>query len=622
MMAAVTQVVDISARINAGESETGLLGIAFHPDFASNGKVYLSYNRDNLVSQISEFTSNDGGLTIDGTSEVPLFDVNQPALNHNGGHIAFGHDGFLYIGLGDGGARDDRAFPGAGQNTDTPLGSLLRIDVDNDGGGTPYAIPADNPFAGGGGAPEIYAYGIRNPWRFSFDRDSDDLWLADVGQDAIEEVDLIVRGGNYGWVLKEGDDCYMVGDPCDDLDVIDPVAQYSHAEGQSITGGFVYRGTEIPTLAGRYVYGDFESGRVWGLFPGEDGLEDQVLFDSGDNISSFVQGADGEVYYLSFGDGAINKLIPEDTIVDNFPKLLSETGCVDPADPTRPAAGLIPYDVNMPLWSDDADKERHLAIPDGETIAVDENGKLDLPIGSVLVKTFATGDRRLETRLLVRHDDGGWAGYTYEWNEEQTEATLLPAGKVLDLGAASWAIPSRTDCTQCHTGAAGRTLGLELAQLNRDGVYPSTNRRSNQVATLAHIGLLDGIADDVDLAATPRLAQPGDPEASAEDRARAYLHANCGHCHLEGGPGRSNADMRWHTGFADTNLCDAEPIAGDLGVAGSVLLAPGEPERSLISLRPRSLEPTRRMPPLATAVVDDTGVAAIEDWIRSLSTCP
>jgi uncharacterized repeat protein (TIGR03806 family) len=618
---AVTEFADISGIVNDGPNEAGLLGMAFHPDFASNGVVYLSYTRGNLISQVSEFTSNDGGETLDEGSEAQLFDIGQPAENHNGGHIAFGPDGHLYIGFGDGGLRDDTAFPGAGQNVDTALGSLLRIDVD---GGSPYAIPPDNPFAGGGGEPEIYAWGLRNPWRFSFDTDSGELWLADVGQDQFEEVNLIVRGGNYGWVLKEAFDCYTVGDPCDDLDVIDPVAAYAHPEGESITGGFVYRGTAIPTLAGRYVYGDFVSGRVWGLFPGDDGLEDQVLFDSGTNISSFAQGIDGEVYYLSYGPtGTIHKLIPEDAIEDNFPKLLSATGCFDPADPSRPAAGLIPYDVNAALWSDGADKQRHLAIPDGQVIAVGDNGKLELPIGSVLVKTFATPEgRRLETRLLVRHDDGGWAGYSYEWNEAQTDAELLPAGKVIDLGATSWSIPSRTDCSACHTSAAGRTLGLELAQLNGEGVYPSTNRRANQVKTLAHIGLLEGITGDVDVEATPRLASYDDPAASAEDRARAYLHANCAHCHLEGGPGRSDADVRWHIDFAAANLCDADPIAGDLGVEGAVLLAPGEPERSLISLRPRSLEPTRRMPPLASAEVDAEGTEVIDDWIRSLAACP
>ena len=612
---AVTEFVDISARVNSDPNEAGLLGIAFHPEFAANGKVYLSYTRDNLVSQISAFTSGDGGLTLDPNSEERIFDIGQPFGNHNGGHIGFGPDGFLYIGFGDGGDRDDTA--GTSQNVNSPLGAMLRIDVD---GGDPYAIPADNPFAGGGGAPEIYAWGLRNPWRWSFDRDTGDLWLADVGQDAFEEVNKIVRGGNYGWVLKEAFDCYTVGDPCDDLEVIDPIVAYPHAEGESITGGYVYRGDEIPTLAGSYVYGDFVSGRVWGLFPGDDGLEAQMLFDAGVNISSFAQGADGEIHYLSYGDGAIHKLIPEGQVEDNFPRLLSETGCVDPEDPSRPASGLIPYGVNAALWSDGADKERHLALPDGATIALDENGKMTLPIGSVLVKTFAIDGRRLETRLLVRHDDGGWAGYTYEWNQAQTDATLLPAGKLIDLEQGSWAIPSRADCSACHTAAAGRTLGLELAQLNGDFVYTSTNRRSNQVATLAHIGLLEGITE-IDPADAPALARPEDTSASAENRARAYLHANCAHCHVEGGTGRGDSDMRWHLAFADTGLCNGEPSAGDLGVEGAVLLAPGEPERSLISLRPATLEPTRRMPPLASAAVDDVGLQAIDDWIRSIDAC-
>ena len=611
--------IDIRDRVNSTPNEAGLLGMAFHPGFADNGKVYLSYTRTSqsqLFSLVSEFRSADNNASLDPSTERLVLFVQQPFENHNGGGIAFGPDDLLYIGFGDGGFANDPR--GNGQNTNTRLGALLRIDVDAD----PFAVPADNPFAqGGGGLPEIYAWGLRNPWRFSFDQATGELWLADVGQDELEEVNKIVRGGNYGWNLKEASDCFAAPSPCDDLDVIDPVAEYDHSAGdRSITGGFVYRGSEIGSLVGSYVYGDFVSGRIWGLFPGESGLEPQLLLESGVNITSFAQGADGEIYFLSFGDGAVSKLISAGSEPDTFPRLLSETGCFDPADPTSVAGGVIPYSVNAPLWSDGADKERFLAIPDGARIRVERDGDMTFPIGSVLIKTFYVGARRVETRLLVRHDDGGWAGYTYEWNDDQTDATLLQAGKRVAVGATEWAIPSRADCMACHTAAAGRSLGLEIAQLNGKAVYPSTNRSSNQLATLDHIDMLEGAAIDPDR--LPALAKLADPDAPAADKARAYLHSNCSHCHRPGGPGRSDADLRWFVPLADAGVCNTEPIGGQLGIPDARLLAPGEPERSLLAARMKTLSPAVRMPPLGTEQVHRGGVEIVEAWIDGVARCP
>jgi glucose/arabinose dehydrogenase len=297
---------DIRDRVDAGPSEAGLLGMTFHPRFAANPKVYLSYTAPGrpLVSRISEFISRDGGLTLDPTSERIVMSLDQPYANHNGGHVAFGPDGFLYIGLGDGGSGGDPHRNG--QNLDTLLGKLLRINVD---GGTPYAIPPDNPFAKGGGRPEIYALGLRNPWRWSFDRESGELWLADVGQNEWEEVDLVVRGGNYGWNIREGAHCFRADD-CRTDGLIDPVAEYGHDEGCSITGGHVYRGKALPTLQGAYLYADYCSGRLWGLFrQADDTYEPRVLLDTGLNISSFGEGRDGELYLIDHQGGKVYRLV-------------------------------------------------------------------------------------------------------------------------------------------------------------------------------------------------------------------------------------------------------------------------------------------------------------------------
>ena len=297
--------VDIRSQVEGGPNEAGLLGMAFHPDFAANRQAFLSYTRRGLgrqlTSVISRFTADAPGAALDPQSEEVVLTLDQPFANHNGGHIVFGPDGYLYIGFGDGGSGGDPQ--GNAQNVRTLLGALLRIDVD---GGQPYAIPPDNPFAGGGGRAEIYAWGLRNPWRFSFDRATGDLWLADVGQREIEEIDLIERGGNYGWNLREGTGVFRRGVPAEGL--IGPVAQYRHNLGCSITGGYVYDGAAIAGLRGAYVAGDFCSGRIWALFAAQEGRPMVQILDSDISISSFGQAHDGRLFVLDLG-GAIFELV-------------------------------------------------------------------------------------------------------------------------------------------------------------------------------------------------------------------------------------------------------------------------------------------------------------------------
>jgi len=298
--------IDISDRVDAGPSEAGLLGMAFHPQFRTNGYVYLSYtgNDGGLKSYISRFKSLDSNESLDAATEKRLLEVAQPYSNHNGGQVEFGPDGFLYIGLGDGGAGGDPK--GNGQNVNTLLGSLLRIDVDH---GDPYAIPAENPFAKNKkGRPEIYAWGLRNPWRWSFDRETGRLWLADVGQDSWEEVNIIDKPGNYGWNGKEGSHCYKSAH-CANPEFIDPVIEYNHDEGCSITGGYVYRGKQIPGLNGIYLYSDFCSGKLWGARQtGSGAYQSFQLLDTNLNVASFTQGNDGEIYLVHLR-GAVYKLV-------------------------------------------------------------------------------------------------------------------------------------------------------------------------------------------------------------------------------------------------------------------------------------------------------------------------
>ncbi|MBI2380799.1 MAG: PQQ-dependent sugar dehydrogenase [Gammaproteobacteria bacterium] len=288
--AALTQtVLDWRDRIESGPPETGLLGMALAPDFDGSRRLYLSYTTGQPLASVLVRLRLDARMRPEYASTKLLLQVRQPYANHNGGHLAFGPDGYLYLGLGDGGGNpEDRA-----QDPNEILGKLLRLDVSSPSG---YAIPEDNPYARGGGRPEIWASGLRNPWRFSFDAKTGTLWLADVGQDAYEEVNRMVAGGNYGWNRREGAHCFGA-ETCDRAGLIEPVAEYGHDEGCSITGGHVYRGKALPWLDGQYVFGDFCSGRIWRL---DEGGKRRLLLHSELHIPSFAQGEDGELYVLNF----------------------------------------------------------------------------------------------------------------------------------------------------------------------------------------------------------------------------------------------------------------------------------------------------------------------------------
>jgi len=299
------------------ESERGLLGVAFPEGFAEHGRFYISYTDGSGSSVISRFMAEDE--RVDRSSETILLRTPQPYANHNGGHIAFGPDGYLYVGLGDGGSGGDPM--GNGQNLFTLLGTILRLDVgeapgvstESDGSG--YTIPADNPFADGEeGLPEIWSYGLRNPWRFSFDRETGDMWIGDVGQNAVEEINFQPAesggGENWGWNLFEGTTPYpedrRVTENQDDFAW--PIVEYRHPIGRSVTGGYVYRGSEFPRMVGVYLYGDYVSGRVWGLVRSAEGTKNRELAETGMQVVSFGEDDEGELYLVDFS-GTVYRVI-------------------------------------------------------------------------------------------------------------------------------------------------------------------------------------------------------------------------------------------------------------------------------------------------------------------------
>jgi len=298
--------LDVSRQIAAG-GEQGLLGLAFHPDYARNGRFYVDYTNRAGDTRVVEYRRASATRANPSSARV-LLGVNQPFANHNGGALAFGPDRMLYIALGDGGSGDDPQ--NNAQNTNSLLGKLLRIDVDGRTGGRPYGIPSGNPFANGGGRPEIYSYGLRNPWRFSFDRARGDLWIGDVGQGAVEEIDYRPRdagaGTNFGWRAFEGRSVHIGGAQALEGPArqTPPVAQYTHAQGCSVTGGYVYRGTKVPALRGRYVYADFCSGTVWSMRAGPnpgDVRRETRLGTRISNVTSFGESLNGDVYVIAGG---------------------------------------------------------------------------------------------------------------------------------------------------------------------------------------------------------------------------------------------------------------------------------------------------------------------------------
>ncbi|MGH7231902.1 MAG: PQQ-dependent sugar dehydrogenase [Nitrospiraceae bacterium] len=299
--------LDIAERVYySGGGEQGLLGMAFHPKYGQNGRYIVNYTREpDYATVIAEYhVSEDANVSK--TTEKILLVIPQPYTNHNGGMVEFGPDGFLYIGMGDGGSGGDPE--NRGQNRHELLGKMLRIDVDR---GAPYASPPDNPFAAGGGRPEIFAYGLRNPWRFSFDRETHELWAGDVGQKGWEEVDIIRRGGNYGWRMMEGNHCFLPKTGCTMEGLLPPIAEYKNGGDRcSVTGGYVYRGSRLQNLRGTYVYGDFCSGEILGFIKGSENSVGNpwVLLSTGLQIASFGQDQSGELYVIDYG-GTVHRII-------------------------------------------------------------------------------------------------------------------------------------------------------------------------------------------------------------------------------------------------------------------------------------------------------------------------
>ena len=644
--------------------EKPIYGLAFHPNFAVNGHFFVTYHTKPNVGEsprgtrVSRFSvRDDNQLVADRASERVIFEWRSGG--HNGGCLKFGPDGYLYIGTGDSSGIADEYL--TGQDITNVSGAILRIDVDQAGEDTNYAIPADNPFVDIKEArPEIWAYGLRQPWKFSFDPATGDLWCGNVGQDLWEQVFLIERGGNYGWSVMEGSHPFRPERPTGPSPFVAPIVEHDHAEFRSITGGFVYHGSRLPELQGAYIYGDYDTGKIWMLRYDRDTKrvsDHRELVDSTLRLVGFAQDHNGELYLIDHMRGLVFELeknAQEDTQAD-FPRKLSETGLFASTKDHRPAAGVIPYGVLAPQWSDGATKERFLALPgdsqiefDGITYPQPAPGAphgWKFPDGTVAVETLsleiAPGKpRRLETRLLHYEQLAGgedvgdqfWRGYTYVWNDEQTDAVLLedPLGKdrvfsIQDAAAPggkrqqTWHFPSRTECTVCHNMAAKYVLGVNTLQTNRDFDYSDFDNgavRDNQLRTFEHLGLFTKPLPKPP-AELPKLVDYADSSNDLNRRARSYLHANCSHCHRKWGGGNGEFLLLATVPREEMGIFDVKPAHGSFFLAGGSIVRPGDPSRSILYYRVAKLGPGR-MPRLGSTVVDEEGLDLVYRWISQL----
>ncbi len=605
-VATKTLFLDLSQKVSRGGNEEGLLGLAFHPGFATNRRFFICYSAqptqaERRRSVIAEMFASAADPTVaDPRTERTILSVTQPFANHNGGWLGFDATGKLLVALGDGGSAGDPQ--GNGQDLGTLLGKILRIDVDVAPPGT-YVIPPDNPFVGRPGARgEIFAYGLRNPWRCSIDPVTGELWAGDVGQETFEEVDRIVAGGNYGWSLREGFEPYGSGPaPADPLR--DPVTVYDHTIGQSVTGGHVYRGALLEDLAGDYVFADFSTGRIFGIDDPYGAAAVTQLLNTNELIASFATDRAGELFICSF-NGRVMQLRDDEGLppLTSLPDTLSETGVFADMTKLRPAPRALRYSPRSALWSDGAEKSRFLLLPRDVPLAFDAEDAFVLPLGGYAVKTFARNGERLETRVILRTPDGFEAA-SYRWRADRSEADRIDLRTdVASAGGGPWSFPGTDDCRLCHTDSAGFLLGVTARQIPED-----TLRRWRARGAVTGGPPADRIARNAPLRSAAPLAV----------RARSYLDANCSSCHRADDPTNAGIDLRAAVPLFSTGVLDELPQHGDLGIDDARIVAPGDPERSTLLARMRTLG-EGRMPQLATHVVDEAAARVIERWIRSL----
>lgn len=679
--------LDLSDRVGV-VWDGGFLGLALHPDFGTNGSNYFytyytskdrnganfpnRYTTQSCTSEeywgnflvLSRHQMNPNTMQVDSSSEQVMLKIRMYGTTHRGGGLLFGDDGFLYLTTGD-----QTAFKKSQDILNNLDGGVLRFDVDKDAQkshvpvrtmpqdhgfsdeitGVGYWIPNGNPFLSptGQNFEEYYSMGHRNPHRMTKDRQTGDLYIGEIGGGRHEEINVVKKGGNFGWPLYEGlyRSTFCVSGLYNNMPHEEPLVAFPRNQANAVIGGYVYRGIEIPELQGKYICADYGNGEeIWSVDTNTGAYEQLGNFSS-TNIISFGEDKQGELYILKQGLSSLYKLTTKKTFEETLPQSLSETGAFTNLTNLTPSDGLIPYDLIESFWSDGALKKRWIGIPnDGshdtaeEKITYSENDNWNLPVGSVLVKHFEipinesnpTITKRLETRFSVKAANGNFYFVTYKWNDAQTDALLLNSGldETITITRANgttesqtWRYPSAAECTTCHNQSTGGTIGTRTRYLNKEITYPKTGRTANQLVTLSHLGILDEVITDSNTDALLTYKAITDDNATIDEKARSYMDLNCAYCHQATSDVRANFDLRMSLNLDGTGLLDAG-FNNSLGVLGEAILVEGEPDKSILYLRANSLQPGVAMPPLAKNRVHDEGVALIEEWIRQLGSLP
>jgi glucose/arabinose dehydrogenase len=631
------------ARPEVSDAETLLelpelaYSVCLHPRYAENGWIYIGSNGPGANrkphSRIVRYTVDrqaPHGIVAGSARTI----IEWPSAGHNGAAMAFGNDGMLYVTSGDGTGLSD--LDNVGQDLSSLCSKVLRIDVENASQTEPYRVPADNPFVGREGIrPETWAYGLRNPWRITADRQSGQIWVGQNGQDLREYAHLLERGANYGWSAYEGSRPFIEGRLRGPSPFTPPTLELDHSVFRSLTGGFVYRGQKFPDLAGAYLYGDYGTGRIWAArHDGQKLLWNRELADTPLAITGFGTNPEGDILVADHSGDALYRLEPAPASgagSQPFPELLSETGLFSSVRALSPAPGVEAYAINAPAWHDGAVAERWLALPG--TRAAEPNGTSNLTVRAWLTWTLPNGTalaqtltlpasdgkppRRLETRVLLKQEND-WSAYSYVWNEAQDDAVLAPKdGTQLALADREWRVPSRSDCLACHSRAANFALSLTSAQLHRDVLHGGAAR--NQVAVFIERGLLRAEEPDAD---APRLVDPYAPGAPLDERVRSYFATNCAHCHIPNGGGNSTMDLTPWVDPRRQHLVDAVPEHGNFGLSDARLISPGNRAPSVLPTRMALRGNPGQMPPLGTTLPDTAAIQLISEWLQKLPITP
>jgi uncharacterized repeat protein (TIGR03806 family) len=665
------------------------------PGFGQYTNQGCSYSEDNNEHQgnfliLEKFEINPTTMTVVPNSRTILLKNRMYGTTHFGGGLEFGDDGFLYLTTGD-----MASWRRSQSIIDNFEGGVLRMDVDKDPtkshapirkkptdagyadeiSGLEYWIPNTNPFSdytpgsttnlygqlnlttpnptdvyqAGDFFEEYYSIGLRNPFRMTKDSQTGTFYIGDVGLNSQEEIDVLEYGANFGWPEYEG---LLTGPGCDPNDELfnnmtqtEPLTAFDRTNANSITGGFVYRGSDIPELFGKYICADYGSGGE--IFSVDLDTGEYTQITSLSNVISFGQDVDGELFLLRLGNPTnIYKLIDDDVDSGDPPLLLSQTGVFTDLINLTVSDGFVPYELYESFWSDGALKKRWIAVPNNDGVHSGPNEQInyseyddwEFPSGTVIVKHFdlkiddndPSITKKIETRFSIIDEYGEMYYLTYNWNEQQTDAILQTSSLQENVDIATttggtrtqtWHFPSNSECVDCHNTANKGGLGLKSRYLNTDYDYSThdpNGQIANQLVTLSHLGILNQSITDSD---TPNLISNKalqDPNASLDDKARSYLDLNCAYCHRHDNDNRANFDLRYFNSLEATELLTAG-ILSPLGIdPNEKILYPGDATKSILYHRMNSVDPNIMMPPLAKSIIDQPAVDLIEAWINQL----